>query len=233
MPKATIQRKLFAASGIAPLGGFVAVHIVTTATGLGGEARFGRTFAHRGWTTAALLVLVVLPLAFHAGYGVIAAARPREKALPSWQPKLRRTAALATLAFVIAHVIELPARVWTGGIRTEALFDVVSAHLSSTWHGAPVVAVLYLAGVGATLAHLALELWVFVPVQGVVLAAGGRKALAWGLIVGTSALFVLAGDTIVFFATGMRLFGPTPPALVPAGPPPVPCSPNLPASPRN
>jgi len=63
------QRKLFAACGIAPLGAFLAVHIVTTASALGGESRFDRVFSHRGWTTAALFVLVVLPLAFHAGTG--------------------------------------------------------------------------------------------------------------------------------------------------------------------
>jgi succinate dehydrogenase / fumarate reductase cytochrome b subunit len=227
MPKATIQRKWFALSGVVPLGAFVAVHIVTTATGLGGQARFGRTFAHHAWTTALLLLLVLLPLAFHAGYGVYAAVTRRAGAsLPSWQPKLRRAAALGTLAFVVAHMIELPARVWTGSLGTGALFDVVSAHLSSTWHGVPLVAVLYLAGVAATLAHFALELWVFFPAMGIVLAEGARKALGWGLVAGGSLLFLLAGDTIVFFATGQRLLGPKPPVLVPEGPPPAACSPN-------
>jgi succinate dehydrogenase / fumarate reductase cytochrome b subunit len=227
MPKATIQRKLFALSGVVPLGAFVAAHIVTTATGLGGQARFERTFTHRAWTTAALFLLVLLPLAFHAGYGAYAAVALRpEASLPRWQPALRRVAAIGTLVFVVAHVIELPGRVWTGSLGTGSLFDVVSGHLSSTWHGVPLVAVLYLAGIAATLTHFALELWVFFPAMGIGLADGARRALGWGLVAAGSLLFVGAGNTVVFFATGQRLLGPRPPAFVPDGPPPAPCSPN-------
>ena len=233
MPKATIQRKLFALSGVVPLGAFLFVHLVTTASGLAGGAQFGRVFAHRAWTTAAIGLLVLVPLAFHAGYGAyLAVARRGEASLPSWRPRLRRTAALGTLVFVVAHLIELPGPVWTGGIEEGGLFDRVSAHLSSTWHGVPFVAVLYLAGVAATLAHFGLELWVFFPAMGITLAAGGQKALAWGIVAAASLLFLLAGDTIVFFATGARLLAPSPAPFVPEGPPPVACSPNAGASPR-
>ena len=233
MPKATIHRRLFALSGVVPLAAFTAVHIVTTATGVGGERRFSRTFAHGGWTTAAIVLLVLVPLAFHASYGVyVTATGARNRTLPTWRPKLRRAAALATLAFVLGHVVALPARDWVGGFAHDALFDVTSAHLSATWHGLPLVALYYLTGVAATLAHFALELWVFFPANGIVLAAGGRRALAWGLAGGATGLFLLAGNTIVFFATGLRLVGPEPPAFVPEGPPPVPCSPNGESAPR-
>jgi len=233
MPKATIHRRLFALSGVAPLSAFVAVHLVTTATGVAGEARFTRTFAHHGWTTAALVLFVMVPLAYHAAYGVyLAGARSQGRALPTWRPALRRAAAFATLAFVAVHVVELPARVWSGDVAEGALFDVVSAHLSSTWHGVPIVALLYLAGVAATLAHLALELWAFFPAAGIVLADGARRALQWGLIAAASALFLLAGNTVVFFATGARLVGPRAPAFVPDGPPVPPCSSNGQAAPK-
>ena len=225
MPKATIQRKLFALSGIAPLGAFVALHLLMTASGLAGGARFGRVFAARAWMTPLVIVLVLVPLAFHAGYGAyLAALRRGETSLPSWRPRLRRAAALGTLGFVLVHLVEMPAAVWAGGIDPGALFDRLSAHLSSTWHGVPVVAVLYLAGVAATLVHFALELWVFFPAMGIPLAAGARKGLGWGLVAGASLLFLLAGDTIVYFATGARLVGPSPAPFVPEGPPAPPCS---------
>jgi succinate dehydrogenase / fumarate reductase cytochrome b subunit len=233
MPKVTIQRKWFALSGVVPLGAFLVVHLVMTASGLAGGARFGRVFAHRAWVTAAIALLVLVPLAFHAGYGAyLAAARGGDASLPSWRPRLRRAAALGTLAFVVAHLVELPGPVWTGGIEEGALFDRVGAHLSSTWHGVPFVAVLYLAGVAATLAHFGLELWVFFPAMGITLAAGGQKALAWGIAATASLLFLLAGDTIVYFATGARLLAPSPAPFVPEGPPPVACSPNGGTSPR-
>jgi succinate dehydrogenase / fumarate reductase cytochrome b subunit len=225
-PKATIQRRLFALSGIVPLVAFVLVHLVTTATGLAGAARFDRVFAHRTWTTVAVVVLVMAPLAYHAAYGTyLAIARPGETTLPSWKPGLRRAAALGTLVFVTAHVVELPAGVWTGRIASGSLYDVVSAHLSTTWHGVPAMALLYLLGVAATLTHVALAVWTYLPSAGFVLDERARKAISWGLVSVSTLLFVLAGDTIVFFATGSRLLGPSPPAFVPEGPPPAACSP--------
>jgi hypothetical protein len=226
MPKATIQRKAFALSGIAPLGVFVAVHLLTTASALAGGARFGEVFLHRAWMTVAIVVFVLVPLAFHGIYGAYrAVARRGEANLPSWRPRTRRAAALGTFAFVTFHLIELPAPVWTGGMGEGALFDVLSAHLSSTWHGVPFVAIVYLAGVAATLSHFALELWVYFPATGIVLAAGAQRALAGALVAGASVLFLVAGNTIVFFATGAHLLGPSPAPFVPAGPP-------VPACPR-
>jgi succinate dehydrogenase / fumarate reductase cytochrome b subunit len=220
MTQATTLRKLFALSGIVPLGAFVAVHLVTTASALGGQARFERVFAARGWVTATVLVLVVLPLAFHAFYGAyLAATKPEEAALPSWLPRLRRTASFATLAFVVGHVIEVPARMWAGSFDAGALFTLMTAHLSSTWHSIPVVAVAYLVGVAATLAHFGLGLWAYLPASGVAMADGARRALGWTLVVGGTLLFLVAANTVVFFATGSRIVGPSAPAFVPEGPP--------------
>jgi succinate dehydrogenase / fumarate reductase cytochrome b subunit len=215
---------LFAACGIAPLGAFLVVHIATTASALGGQARFARVFANRWWMTAALILLVVIPLAFHAGYGAyLAIKRPGDANLPSWFPRLRRVASLATLAFVVVHVIEVPGGLWTGSFASGALFDVLSAHLSSTWHSVPFVAVGYLLGVAATLTHFGLGLWAFFPAMGFAVTDGVRRALGWTLIGASTLLFLVAADTIVFFATGSRLLGPSPPALVPDGPPVPPC----------
>jgi succinate dehydrogenase/fumarate reductase cytochrome b subunit len=223
--KATTVRKLFAACGLVPLAAFVAVHVVTTSTGIGGPQRFERVFSHRAWMTAAIVVLVVLPLAFHSLYGAfLAIARPREAHLPGWLPRLRRTTALVTLAFVIGHVAEVPGRVWIGSIDDGSLFDVLSRDLSSTWHGVPFVALGYLVGTAATLAHFGLALWAYLPATGFVLATGVRRALGWALVVGGTLLFVGASDTILFFATGSRLFGPSPPAFVPDGPPRPACA---------
>jgi succinate dehydrogenase/fumarate reductase cytochrome b subunit len=220
MPKATIQRKAFASSGIVPLGVFVAVHLLTTASALAGGPRFSEVFLHHTWMTVAIAVLVLVPLGFHGVYGAYrAVARRNEANLPSWRPRIRRVAALGTLAFVAFHLIEVPAPVWSGGMGEGALFDVLSAHLSSTWHGVPFVAIVYLAGVAATLTHLALELWVYFPATGIVLAAGAQRALAWALVAGASLLFLVAGNTIVFFATGAHLLGPSSAPFVPAGPP--------------
>jgi succinate dehydrogenase / fumarate reductase cytochrome b subunit len=183
--------------------------------------------------TFAIEVLVLAPLAFHGVYGAsLAIARPGSTNLPTWLPRLRRTASLATLVFVAAHVVELPLRVWTGAIESGSLFDLLSAHLSAPWHGIPVVALAYLAGVAATVTHFGLSLWAFFPAMGIVLLDGARTVLLWSLIGGGTLLFAVAGDTIVFFATGSRLLWSSPPAFVPDGPPAVPCTPSPGSSPK-
>ena len=113
---------------------------------------------------------------------------------------------------------------WTGSIGTGSLFDVVSAHLSSTWHGLPLVALGYIAGVAATIVHIELALWAALPAMGIVLLERARRILLVSLVGGGVLLFALAGDTIVFFATGSRLFWTSPPVFVPDGPPPIPCA---------
>jgi succinate dehydrogenase/fumarate reductase cytochrome b subunit len=224
-----LARRLFTLSGVVPLGVFVPLHLLTTATAIQGGARFDRTFARSPATTIALVVLVVLPLAFHGGYGAwLAVTRPRAANLPGWLPRLRPAASLLTLAFLVGHMFELPARRWTGALGAGSLFDVLTAHLSSTWHGVPLVALAYLVGVAATIVHFSIALWALVPSYGIVLSERGRAALAWGLGGGAVLLFVLASNTIVYFATGTRLIGGAPEPGLPDGPQAVPCAPASP-----
>lgn len=201
------------------------MHLLTTATAVLGASRFDRTFARSPITTVLLFLFVVVPLGFHAGYGGwLAIMRPRAAALPGWMPRLRMTASLTTLAFLLAHFIELPLRGYTGSVRSESLYDLVSAHLSSTWHGIPVVALGYLAGVAATIVHFSFSLWALVPGYGLILSVRGRAYLAGGLAAGAVALFLTASNTIVYLATGSRLLGSIQAPGLPDGPPRPACS---------
>jgi hypothetical protein len=170
-------------------------------------------------------LFVVVPLGFHAGYGAwLALMRPRAAALPGWFPRLRMTASLTTLAFLLGHFIELPLRGYAGTLRAASLYDVLGAHLSSTWHGIPFVALGYLAGVAATIVHFSLSLWALIPGYGLVLSARGRAYLAGGLAAGAVALFLTASNTIVYLATGSRLLGSVHAPSLPDGPPRPACS---------
>jgi succinate dehydrogenase / fumarate reductase cytochrome b subunit len=220
------HRRLFTLAGVLPLGVFVPAHLLTTATATQGGARFDRTFAHSTGTTGVLLLVVVLPLAFHAAYGAwLALARPAAANLPSWLPRIRSGASLATLVFVVGHLLELPLRTYAGALRVSSLEDTVAAHLSSTWHGVPLIALGYLIGVAATIAHFSLSIWALVPSYGLVLTERGRATLAWGLGAGAIGLFLVGANTIVYLATGTRVFGPTPDVAAPDGPPAPACSP--------
>jgi succinate dehydrogenase / fumarate reductase cytochrome b subunit len=217
-------RSLLAFTGIAPLGAFVVVHLVTTAAALSGPARFERVFAASPALSAVTFLVVVAPLLFHAGYGAwIALARPQSIEVPTWRPRARRVASLIVLAFVVGHLLELAVPRWTGALPAASLLDALTSHLSSTTSGVPFVAVGYLFGLAATLFHFGTSLWTFLTTWGLVTIR--RRPLGWGLGVGGLVLFFLGMNTIVYLATGNRLVGPEPPAFVPDGPPPAPCAP--------
>jgi succinate dehydrogenase/fumarate reductase cytochrome b subunit (b558 family) len=205
------MRRVLAFTGVAPLGAFFVVHTITTATALWSTARFERIFASPApaltWLTAAF---VLGPLIFHALYGAYVTLAGKRFGAPSFLPRLRRVAAIATLAFLAYHLADVPARVWASSVRTEAMHDLLIAHLSSTTWGFPLRAVVYILGLAATAFHFGTSLWSFCATWGVLPTFRAQRTSAWvfgGLGV---VMFAVGASTVVFFATGTRLLGPTP-----------------------
>ncbi len=216
-------RKLFAFFGIVPLGAFVFVHVIATSTAMSGAARFDRVFARTPILTSFTMLLVMAPLLAHAAWGLFAMREPRSLTLPRWLPGLRRWSAIVLLVFLVAHVIELPLRGWTGALPSNAMYDVMTAHLSSTWHALPMVALGYLLGTAATLFHLGTALWASFRTSGVLVADRTSALIKWGIVATSAVLFVIGASTIVYLATGTRLLYPSP-VFAPDGPPSS-CSP--------
>lgn len=222
--KTSRGRSLLAFTGVAPLGAFVVVHLMTTSLALGGPARFERVFSASPWLSLATFVIVVAPLLFHAAYGTwVLVAQPRSVELPSWWGRSRRVASFVLLAFVLGHLVELAVPRWTGALRAGSLLDALTTHLSATVAGIPLVALAYLVGLAATLFHFATSMWTFLTTWGLVFRR--KTVLGWGLGVSAGALFLLGTNTIVYLATGNRIVGPAPAAFTPDGPPPAPCAP--------
>jgi succinate dehydrogenase / fumarate reductase cytochrome b subunit len=217
--------RLLALLGLVPLGAFVAVHLVTTATAVSGAARFDHVFARGRALTTATLLVVMVPLLAHATWGIWVMTRTAHPvALPGWRPRLRRWAAVVTLLFIAGHVAELSLPRWMGRLPASALYEVTEAHLSSTWHSLPLVALAYLAGTAATLFHLGTSGWATFRGSRVVLSERTEAGLKWAVVLGVAGLMVLATNTIVYMATGSRLVGREP-TFVPDGPPPAACTP--------
>jgi succinate dehydrogenase/fumarate reductase cytochrome b subunit len=211
-------RKLLAFFGVVPLSAFVVVHIVVTSTAMSGAARFDRVFARTPTLVSLTIVAVMLPILAHAAWAAwVAVRQPRAMELSAWLPHLRRGSAVVLLLFLVGHILELPLRGWTGALRSDALLDVMTAHMSSTWHSVPLVALAYLVGVAATLFHMGSGLWARFRTSGMIVAGRTQALLKWGLIATSLALFVVAGSTIVYLATGTRLLYSTP-VFVPDGP---------------
>jgi succinate dehydrogenase / fumarate reductase cytochrome b subunit len=217
--------RLLAFLGLVPLGAFVVVHLVTTATALSGGARFDHVFARNTTLTTVTLLVVMAPLLAHATWGIwVMTTSTRPADLPGWRPRLRRWAAVVTLLFIAGHVVELSLPRWMGRLPGDALYEVTESHLSSTWHALPVVALAYLVGTAATLFHLGSSAWAVFRGSGVLLRERATAGIKWSVVLGVAGLFILAMNTIVYMATGTRLIGREP-TYVPDGPPPAACTP--------
>ncbi len=156
----TRARRLFRASGVAPLGAFVLLHTLGYAQVLFGKRAFGDA-DDLGVGTLELTVevlLVLLPLTFHAAYGGLLFARSRGAADPDRREpldRLQRFASLVVLIFVVDHFARFRWPILSGQ-RTEAdAHFLLVRELSSTSHGMPLVAAFQLLGIAAVAFHLA------------------------------------------------------------------------------
>ncbi len=180
------MRRLHSLTGVVPVGAFVVLHLWGNAYAWRGAAAYDRhldALRNVPYSHAFLILFVLLPLLFHAGYGVIITLFARFN-LPAYPfPRhtafwLQRATGLLALAFILYHLVTVRASVlFTGETAT---FDRVAASLAH-----PGVLAFYALGVVAVSYHLANGLWLF--------------AVIWGLAVGPRAQRTVARAAAVLF----------------------------------
>lgn len=204
-------RRLHTIAGAVVLFAFLVEHLLTNASVLGGAAYWDRVVGGiERWKLLAVfeVVFILLPLAYHAGYGLVLLRRPRTEADVARYGSaqiytVQRVSAVVVLAFVLGHFWELRAQRLFFGLETDALYTVLVAHLSWTWAGIPWIAILYVAGIAATCFHLANGLFAASALKG---WATARMRVLTGLI--GFFLFLLGFLTVLGFATGLQLLHP-------------------------
>ena len=211
----SLARRLFTLSGVVPLGAFLVLHAIANATALRGEAAFLRA-ASSGERVPGLLavevLLVYVPLLFHAAFGAWLVATRTPLAEPSPYPGRWRLAVRATgvagAVFLFFHLPELRFRAPGARPSGGLLLTWLTADLSSTFHGWPLVAVGYLFGSACTTFHFAAGTWgAFAASRLGASEARVRRGSAWGAAIAGFALWLAFADTVVLHATGARLFG--------------------------
>ena len=207
-------RKLHSLSGVVPVGVFLVEHIWTNAKALGGEQEFGRAVAEIQSLPFLPFIEVFgifLPLAFHALYGVRVAFAGKANVgrypyARNWMYVLQRASGLFALVFIGWHLYEYRIHKWLFGMQGDDFYGVLSAHLSSTVASVPLLAIFYLLGVLASVFHFANGLWGFSASWGIAVSKAAQRRAAWACGALGVVLFVLGADTVVFFATGSRLY---------------------------
>jgi succinate dehydrogenase/fumarate reductase cytochrome b subunit (b558 family) len=213
--RAFVLRKLHSLSGVVPVGVFLVEHLWTNAKALGGQAPFDRAVAEIQSIPALPVVEIFgifLPLAFHAGYGVAIALASKANVgrypyARNWLYTLQRVTGLVALVFIAWHLYEYRVQKWLFGMQGTAFYSVLSSHLSATAWSVPWMALAYLVGIGATVFHFANGLWGFSASWGITVSRPAQQRAAWVCGVIGAALFVLGANTVIYFATGSRLYG--------------------------
>jgi succinate dehydrogenase / fumarate reductase cytochrome b subunit len=201
-------RRLHTIAGAIVLGAVLVEHLATNASVLGGAESYENVVgAIQRWPLTGVfeVVFILLPLAFHALYGLKLlkdeASIERYGSRRLWAAQ--RVSAVFMLVFVLGHFWEVRAQRLFYGAGPETTFTVLSAHLSWTWAGIPWVAFLYVLGIGATCFHFANGLFAASALRGM---ATSRMRILTSLIGGS--LFILGFLSVLGFATGTRLSNP-------------------------
>jgi succinate dehydrogenase / fumarate reductase cytochrome b subunit len=210
--RGSLARKLHSLSGVVPLGAFLLFHLWIS-TSLGGsrdvyDRQVG--FLHGGPVLGFLeVVLVILPLLYHAVYGVMRSFQPREPDhgyVTDVMVTLQRASGIVVLVFVAVHVWEFRVQTWTHGLAVPSYSTKLVEHLSSTQSGIPFVALGYLVGIAATIFHLVSGLSAFCTTWGYATTFAARRRQRVFFQVLGILLFALSAALVVQLATGTRFF---------------------------
>jgi succinate dehydrogenase/fumarate reductase cytochrome b subunit (b558 family) len=210
-----LLRKLHSLSGALPVGGFLVFHLWTNAKALNGQEQFDaavRDIGHIPYLRLVELGAILLPLAFHAIYGVKLAFDAkynvgRYSFTRNWAFTLQRITGLLALVFIGYHLWEYWGQKVAGKMAPEQFYPSLCAHMSSTWHGVPLVAIAYILGIAASVYHFANGLWGFCFSWGITVSRRSQRmaATVFGLV--GLAVFLLGANTAIYFATGSRFPG--------------------------
>lgn len=212
-----LWRKLFSLSGVVPVGAFVLFHLWENAKALQGREAYGKMVHDIGsmpFITYLEVLFILLPILFHAilglkfvidaSYNVNVYGYSR-----NWMFVLQRLTGVGALAFIAYHLYELRWQKLTGAMDGAGFYDALCRNMSSTTGPVPVIALVYLLGIGAVSFHFANGLWGFLFSWG--FTATRRAQRTAGTVLGIVGLlvFVLGANTTIYFATGSKLFIPT------------------------
>jgi len=212
--RAFVLRRLHSLSGVVPVGVFLVEHPWTNAKALGGADEFGRAVAEiqaMPFLPVIEIFGILLPLGFHAIYGVVIAlgSRANVSQYPyarNWLYTLQRVSGLIALLFIGWHLYEYRVHKWLFGMEGSAFYDALGAHLSATVLSVPLMAMVYLVGIMVTVFHFANGLWGFTVSWGISVSRAAQRRAAWLCGALGLGLFVLGANTVLFFATGSRLY---------------------------
>lgn len=178
-------RRLHSLLGIVPVGGFLLFHLYTNYLANQGPEVYNehvKAINELPFVWALELFVIVLPLYFHALYGIyiIMDARFNVTQYPwarNWAFFFQRLSGLITLAFVTQHLYHFRFQKLLGTWGADVpypTFDIVAQGLAN-----PLMRVWYAIGVVAAAYHLANGLYTFLITWGITVGARSQRVSNW------------------------------------------------------
>lgn len=178
-------RKLHSLLGIVPLGLFMAEHMISNSFALRGAEAYNQVIAFLQSMPFLLFLelgLIILPIAFHALYGLYIVYVAKNNVLQysyyrNWAFYLQRITAVITFVYVIYHVWTLRVASLLTGM--EVGFDTMTQVLSNPW-----ILALYIVGVICAMYHFGNGIATFLITWGITVGPYSQKVATWiGLVV--------------------------------------------------
>jgi succinate dehydrogenase / fumarate reductase cytochrome b subunit len=204
--------RLHAVTGVVPLSLFLVEHILVNASALWGGSAFDAwvgTLARSPLLPVVEIVFVLLPLGYHALYGLAMTARRvppirRYPVSPSRMVRLQRFTGLVLFVFVAFHLWQLRIHRLVHGLEASTLYTRLTEHLSWTWSGVPVIALAYFLALGAACFHFSAGLSAYWLDARAVAGRHARRNVTLAFGGGGVVLFVIGALTVIGVATGGR-----------------------------
>lgn len=201
-----VLRKLHQLSGIVPLGLFLLEHFYTNSKALSGAAEFNTAVKDLQSIPYILLVEIggiFIPLIYHAVYGLVITieARPNNLHYPyprNWFYLIQRITGVILFFFITFHVLNFRFGMiphlnnLAVATHPDQGFTIVQREFFN-----PVIFIIYIIGITATVWHLANGIWLFLVDWGITIGdraqrLTGYACIAFGvvlLLVGINAAF--------------------------------------------
>jgi succinate dehydrogenase / fumarate reductase, cytochrome b subunit len=208
-----LLRKLHSLTGVVPVGAFMVFHLWANASALYGQQQFNDVvvdISHTPYLVAVEWVAILLPLLFHAVYGVKLAfdAKYNTTKYPStrnWAFTMQRVTGLLAFAFIGFHLYEYWGKKLTGKLAPEQFYPALCANMSATVKGIPVVGLVYVLGIAACVFHFANGLFGFCFSWGITVSRRAQRMAATVFGVIGLLVFFLGANTAIYFATGASI----------------------------
>ncbi|MBK9120924.1 MAG: succinate dehydrogenase cytochrome b558 subunit [Phycisphaerales bacterium] len=231
-----LLRRLHSLTGLVPVGIFLINHLLTNSTAFLGAQHFDEHVAWihaMPWLLAIEIFGIFLPLAFHAGYGVVIAlqGRPNTRQYPymdNWRYTLQRLTAWITLVFIIVHLVHFRFAHWFGAADYKDaiphFFTHTQAGFLDLWLPLWAWIVIYVIGLVAAVFHFCNGLVTLCITWGITVGDAARRKVGVGaaglgvllIVWGVLALIALARPAVAPQGSG----GESPAPVATAAPAP-------------